>query len=150
MEQRRLNEMTTYTSNVKTISSSEEVVFQILSDLNNLQDLASQPDLSDKLTDLEFSSDNCSFKVDGIGKVGFRIIEKEAFKTIKFESEHIPVQANMWIQLKQVAENDTKLKLTFKAELPSMIKMMVDKKITKGIEAIADLLSNNLNARLNA
>lgn len=142
--------MTTYTSSVKTISSSEEMVFQILSDLNNLQKIADQPDMSDKLTDLQFDSDSCSFKVDGIGKVGFKIIEREAFNTIKFESEHLPVHANLWIQLKEVGTNDTKMKLTFKAELPSMIKVMVDKKLSKGIESIADLLSKNLNSRLNA
>ncbi len=142
--------MTTYTSNVKTIFSSEEVVFKILSDLSNLQKIADQPDMSDKLTNLQFDTDSCSFQVEGIGKVGFRIIEREEFKTIKFESEFLPVQANLWIQLKELSENDTKLKLTFKAELPSMIKMMVDKKLSKGIESIADLLSNNLNSRLNA
>jgi Carbon monoxide dehydrogenase subunit G (CoxG). len=137
--------MTTYESDIKTISSNEEMVFGILSDLSNLEKLKENPALADKAKDLKFDTDSCSFTVDGFGKVGFRIIEREPFKTIKFESENAPVSVNLWIQLKQVAENDTRLKLTLKAELPTMIKMMVDKKLKEGINSVADMLAKALN-----
>jgi carbon monoxide dehydrogenase subunit G len=137
--------MTTYESDIKTISSNEEVVFGILSDLNNLKKLQENPALADKVKDLEFSTDSCSFSVEGFGKVGFRIIEREPFKTIKFVSENAPVEVNVWIQLKQVAENDTRMKLTLKADLPTMIKMMVDKKLKEGINSVADLLAKTLS-----
>jgi hypothetical protein len=137
--------MTTYESDIKTIFSNEEVVFGILSDLKNLEKLGSNPALTDKAKDLKFDSDSCSFSVEGFGKVGFRIVEREPFKTIKLDSEHAPVQVNVWIQLKEVDENKTAMKLTLKAELPTMIKMMVDKKLKEGINAIADLLAKTLN-----
>jgi carbon monoxide dehydrogenase subunit G len=137
--------MTTYESDIKTISSTEEVVFGILSDLNNLEKLKENPALADKAKELKFDADSCSFTVDGLGKVGFRIIEREPFKTIKFESENTPVAVNVWIQLKQMAENDTRLKLTLKAELPTMIKMMVDKKLKEGINSVADMLAKTLS-----
>lgn len=137
--------MTTYESDIKTISSNEEVVFGILSDLNNLKKLQDNPALTDKVKDLHFDTDSCSFSVDPVGKVGFRIIEREPFKTIKFASEHAPVSVNVWIQLKQVAENDTKMKLTLKADLPMMIKMMVDKKLKEGINTIADMIAQTLS-----
>ncbi|HET7733815.1 MAG TPA: SRPBCC family protein [Paludibacter sp.] len=137
--------MTTYESDIKTISSNEEVVFGILSDLNNLQKLQENPALADKVKDIKFDTDSCTFSVDGFGKVGFRIVEREPFKTIKLVSENAPVEVNVWIQLKQVAENDTRLKLTLKAELPTMIKMMVDKKLKEGINSIADLLAKTLS-----
>jgi hypothetical protein len=137
--------MTTYESDIKTISSNEEVVFGILSDLNNIQKLQENPALADKVKDIQFDTDSCSFAVEGFGKVGFRIIEREPFQTIKLASENAPVQVNVWIQLKQVAENDTRLKLTLKAELPTMIKMMVDKKLKEGINTIADMLAKALN-----
>lgn len=137
--------MTTYESDIKTISSNEEMVFGVLSDLTNLQKLAENPALTEKVKDLQFDADSCSFTVDGLGKIGFRIIEREPFKTIKFESEQSPIMVNMWIQLKQVDENDTRMKLTLKADLPSMIKMMVDKKLKEGVNAIADALANALN-----
>ncbi|MFT3752204.1 MAG: SRPBCC family protein [Paludibacter sp.] len=137
--------MTTYESDIKTISSNEEVVFGILSDLNNLKKLQENPALADKVKDIQFDTDSCKFSVDGFGKVGFRIIEREPFKTIKFVSENAPVEVNVWIQLKQVAENDTRMKLTLKADLPAMIKMMVDKKLKEGINSVADLLAKTLS-----
>ena len=138
--------MTTYESDVKTISSSEEVVFNVLSDLNNLQKIANNPAMNDKMKDLHFDVDSCSFTVDPVGKVSFRIIEREPFKTIKLQAENSPVEVIAWIQLKQVAENDTRLKLTLKAEIPTMIKMMVDKKLKEGINMIADMLAKALNS----
>lgn len=140
--------MSTYESDIKTISSSEEMVFGILSDLNNLKKLQENPALTDKIKDLQFDADSCSFSVEGLGKVGFRIVEREPFKTIKLASENAPVEVNVWIQLKQVAENDTRMKLTLKAELPTMIKMMVDKKLKEGINSIADLLAKTLSTSL--
>ncbi len=137
--------MTTYESDIKTISSSEEMVFGILSDLNNLEKLSKNPALGDKVKDMQFDKDNCSFTVDGFGRVGFHIVDCEPFKTIKLKSENSPVDINVWIQLKQVGENDTRMKLTMKAELPAMIKMMVDKKLKEGINVIADTLAKALS-----
>jgi len=137
--------MTTYESDVKTISSNEEVVFGILSDLNNLKKILDNSPSTDKVKDLQFETDSCSFAVEGFGRVGFRIIEREPFKTIKLHSEQAPVDVNIWIQLLQKAENDTQLKLTLKAELPAMIKMMIDKKLKDGINLIADVLAKALS-----
>lgn len=141
--------MTTYESDIKAISSNEEVVFGILSDLKNLEKLANNPSLMDKAQDLHFDSDSCSFVVEGFGKMGFRIVEREPFKTIKLVSENAPVEVIVWIQLKLVDVNNTQLKLTVKAELPMMIKMMVDKKLQEGVNSIADLLAKTLSKPTN-
>lgn len=140
--------MTKYESEIKTISSSEEVVFGILGDLNNLGKLKDQESVAENLKIIDFSKDSCLLEVKGVGKVGFRIIEREAYKTIKFESFDLPVQMNAWIQLKQTDENDTKMKLTFAAELPPMIKMMLNNKLEKGINMLADFFENYLNTQL--
>ena len=137
--------MTTYESEIKAISSSEEVVFGILSDLKNIEKLQDNPSLKDKAKELEFDSDSCSFAIEGFGKMGFRIVEREPFSTIKMVSENAPVEISVWIQLKAVAENDTRMKITLKADLPMMIKMMVDKKLKEGINTIADMLAKTLS-----
>lgn len=141
--------MTTYKSDIKTIYSNEDIIFNTLSDLTNLEKLKDIPEASDKLKNAEFSKDNCTFHVDGLGKIGFRIIEREPHKTIKFESEYIPITMHVWIQLKQVAENETRMKLTLKADLPTMVKMMVDKKLKEGVNVIADVISAALSKELN-
>ena len=144
--------MTTYESDVKTISSSGEVVFNILSNLTNFSNLQNMnPDaqgkMSEMLKDVEFDADSCRFSVEGIGRVGFRITEREPFKTIKLEAENSPIAVNGWVQLVEVSENDTRLKLTLKAEMPMMIKMMADGKLKKGINTIADALVQFLNIK---
>lgn len=142
--------MTTYESDIRTISSNEEVVFGLLSDLNHLQLLKDDERVQEKLKDLTFDTDSCSFTVDMLGNIGFRIIEREPSSTIKMEVFNVPMQLNFWIQLKQVAENDTKMKLTLKADFPAMIKMMVDGKLKEGINTIAGYLADGLNKKLNS
>lgn len=137
--------MTTYESKIKTISSNEEVVFGILSDLNNIEKYRAKNPLVNNLKGLTFDSDSFSFMVDMVGEIGFRVVEREPFKTIKLHSEHSPVDMTVWIQIKQVAEDDTRLKITLKADLPAMIKMMVDKKLQEGIELVADALAVGLS-----
>jgi len=144
--------MTTYESDVKTISSSGEVVFNILSNLTNFSNLQNMnPDaqgkMSEMLKDIEFDADSCRFSVEGIGRVGLRITERDPFKTIKLEAENSPFVVNGWVQLVEVSENDTRLKLTLKAEMPMMIKMMADGKLKKGINTIADALVQFLNIK---
>ena len=137
--------MTTYESDVKTISSNEEVVFGVLSDLNNLSKFKDNPALKEKAKEMEFDTDSCSFAVEGFGRIGLRIIEREPYKTIKFATDNAPVQANLWIQLKHATESTTHMKLTLKADIPMMIKMMVDKKLQEGINGIADVLAKALS-----
>ncbi len=133
--------MTTYESDIKTIFSDEEVVFSLLSDMNNLRKLKENPDFTEKIQNLKFDTDSCSFKIDMAGEVVFRIVEREPFSQIKFAVDLMPLKADFWIQLKKFAENDTKMKLTLKAEIPSMLKMMVDKPLKDGINKIAEVLA---------
>ncbi len=137
--------MTTYESDIKTISSSEEVVFGILSDLNNLEKLNNTPSLTDKIKDLTFDVDSCTFSVDGFGKVGFRILERNPFNLIKMVSENAPVRVSIEFVICGIAENQSTLKLVLLAELPAMIKMMVGNKLQDGVNAIAELLAKTLN-----
>jgi len=141
--------MTIYESDLKTISSGEEVVFAILSDLTNLKKFQDNAPQTDKVKDIQFDSDSCSFVVEGFGKMGFRIIERTPYHSIKLDSENAPVHIRVNIQLKQVAENSTEMKLVLNAELPMMIKMMVDKKLKEGVNMVADVLAKALSKTPN-
>lgn len=137
--------MTTYQSELKTISSSEEVVFGILSDLNNLGKLKDHEAISGKLKILECDADSCLLDLSQIGKVKFKIIEKVPFKTIRFDSSHFPFELHASIQLNQIAENETQMQLTLNANLPAVIKMMLNKKLEQGIDTLADFFASFLN-----
>jgi len=133
--------MTEFISEIKTIPYRNEIVYETLADMNNLEKLKNRIP-SDKVEDFTFDSDSCSFSISPVGKVRFYIVDREPSKTIKFAVDQAPVDANMWIQLKETGERETKMKLTIKAELNPFIKPMVSKPLQEGINQIADILAN--------
>ena len=157
--------MSKYESNVKHIPASVEQVYAKLSNLENLrplidnaqdnetlkqklQEAGQDPSQLDQLKNVELSSDRIAVPAGMIGTLALRIIEREENKTIKFETEQSPVQANMWIQVLPTSElttvdgqQGTKMRLTLKADLNPMLKMMLGKKLEQGIEKFADMLA---------
>ncbi len=132
--------MAEFISETKTILYNESDVFEMLSDLSNLERMKDKIP-QDKISDFSFDKDSCSFSITPVGKIKFSIVEREPNKTIKFKADESPIDITLWIQLKQVAENDTKMKLTVKAELNPFIKPMVSKPIQEGINKVADVLA---------
>lgn len=131
--------MTEYTSNIQQIPFSAERVFSKLSNLNNLESV--KPMIEGKVKDFTFDTDSCQFKVDAIGTIGIRIVDREPFKNIKLESVKSPIEFFGWIQLQEVAPDDTKLKLLFKAEIPFFLKAMISSKLKEGINKMAEMLA---------
>lgn len=130
-----------YESKIHSAAASAEQIYKVLSNLNNLnrvKDLIPK----DKVQELEVSEDCVRMKVDGLGqKIAISIVDKIENDTIKFGAENIPMEMNFWIQLKEVTPNDTRIKLTLKADLPMMFKMMLDKKLQNGIDQAAEMLA---------
>lgn len=133
--------MTEFISEIKTIPHNEDRIFTMLSDLSNLERIKDRIP-QDKIKNFEFDSDSCSFAVDPVGKITFQIVDREPNKTIKFTTTNSPVPLNLWIQLKQVAENDTKLKMTIRAELNPFIKPMVSKPLQDALEKISTVIAS--------
>ena len=129
-----------YESKIGQIAANDAAVFSVLSNLENInrfRDVIPQ----DKIKDLEISSDRIRFKVDGLGqKIAIAIVEKEESKLVKYGAESLPIPLNVWIQLKQVAEMDTRIRITIKTDMPAMFKMMLDKKIQQGLDQAIDML----------
>jgi len=143
----------TFESNIKQIPHKQESVFNTLSDLNNIQSILDRYEQvkdqipedkrkeMEKIKDLQFDSDSISINAPMVGNLKMRIIDREAPKTIKFETENSPIPFNFWIQLLPTGEFSCKMKLTIKAELNMFIKGMVKKPLQEGIEKIADALA---------
>ena len=129
-----------YESKIGQIAASQEKVFSVLSNLENIRhflDVIPQ----DKVKDIEISSDRIRFKVEALAqKITIAILEKEEYKTIKFGAENMPIPFNVWIQLKQVADMDTRIRITIKTDMPAMFKMMFDKKMQQGLDQAIDML----------
>jgi hypothetical protein len=129
-----------YESKIGQITANDQKIFAVLSNLENInlfRDLIPE----DKVKELEITPDRIRMKVDGLGqKIAIAIVEKEEFKTIKFGAESLPIPLNVWIQLKHMEEQDTRIRITIKTDLPAMFKMMFDKKLQQGLDQAVDLL----------
>jgi len=132
--------MTTFESNIKKSSYSSEKIFHFLSDFDHFGEVIPQ----DKISNWQSFGNSCRFNIDPVGEVGLRIVEKEEPTTIKYTAEgKTPFNFFLWIQLKEVAEDDTRIKLTIKADMNPMIKMMASKPIKKFLEVLSDAIANH-------
>ena len=138
-----------YESKITSAPCSAEQIYRVLSNMQNLErvrDMIPQ----DKIQEMEIEPDRVRMKVDGLGqKITIAIVDRIENDTIKFGAEGIPMQANFWIQLKQLNPVDTRIKLTVKADIPMMFKFMLDKKLQEGLDQAADMLAQFPYAQWN-
>ena len=154
--------MTQYESQIKVINAPVERVYGMLSNLENLRPIiqaaqdndmlrqqmeqaGQDPSVLEKLKDVQLTEDYIGIPAPMVGEISMRIIEREENKTIKFAADQSPVDANMWIQVLPTTaaetQEATKMRLTLKADLNPMIKMMVGSKLKDGIDKFADMLA---------
>lgn len=132
---------TKYESKIVSSTASAEQIYRVFSNLKNVERVK---DLipKDKIQEMEISENQIRIKVDGLGqKITIGIVDRIENDTIKFGLEGIPMQANFWVQLKQLADNDTRIKLTLKADIPMMFKMMIGNKLQQGLDQAAEMLA---------
>ena len=139
-----------YVSDIKIVNKNQEVIFNYLSNFENLSKYLDEGLLSKiseqvpqiQISDFESDADSCRFQVSGMGQAEIRIVEREPFKTIKINSTgSMPVSIALWVQLLPVTDTETKLRLTLDADMNMMLKMFVGKKLEEGVNRLADLLA---------
>lgn len=124
-------------SKIGSIAHSDEKIYTFLTDFNNFKNLIPQ----DKITNWESDENSCRFTVNPVGETGVRIIEKEPFKLIKLKGiEESKFDFTFWVQLKSVAENDTRMKLTLEASLNPMLQTMAKKPLQEFLNKVIDQL----------
>ena len=132
---------TKYESKITSSPCSAQQIYHVLSNMENLErvrDMIPQ----DKIQEMEIEPDRVRMKVDGLAqKITIAIVDRIENDTIKFGAEGIPMDANFWIQLKEMAPNDTRIKLTVKADIPMMFRMMIGSKLQTGLDQAADMLA---------
>lgn len=161
--------MAKYESKIKLIPAPVEAVYAKLSDFENLrpiienaadndmvrqkmQEAGQDPSVLDNLKNVELTSDRVAMPAGMLGTLSLVVVEREENKCIKFQTEQSPVEANLWIQVLPTSEinayapdgnvvKGAKMRLTLKADLNPMIKMMIGSKLEDGIDKFADMLS---------
>ena len=143
--------VTKYTSKVTYIEHNQQVVFDHLSNFENLGTYLNSGLLEKitekvpqvKISDFESDRDSCRFRVTGLGLAEVKIVDREPYKTIKVESEgNLPMGFTFWIQLMPVTAFQTKMRLTLHADMNIMIKMMAGDKLEEGLNQLANTLAS--------
>ncbi len=127
--------MTKFESRIGKLNTSAEKAFEFLSDFRNFNQFIPE----DKVKEWEASAEQCSFTVDGIGKAGLKIIEKVPYKLVKITGNSTAdLEFFFWIQIKEIAEKDTRIKLTVKADLNPVMKMIAAKPLKSFVNLMVD------------
>ena len=134
--------MQEYISKQQQVLRPAEQIYAVISRFDNLT-----PALADKVEEWQATEDSCSFKAKGF-TVKLRIAEKEAPKTIKIVGGDggVPMDFAFWLQLKEVAPYDTRMRLVLHIDLNMMMKMMIGNKLQGALDQIAEGIARAMNA----
>ncbi|MDR1054569.1 MAG: polyketide cyclase [Prevotellaceae bacterium] len=133
--------MKKYISKTVKVNRMLEEIFNFLSDMS----LFSQAIPKDKIEDWQATPDECSFKVKGM-HMGVKIIDRDPFKTIKFTGNGaVPAEFFLWIQLKEVAPYDIRMRMVLHVKLNMIMKLLLKGKIQNGLDQMAEQIANAFN-----
>ncbi len=140
--------MAVYLSDIKTISSSKEVVFNVLSNLESLAKIQASENLNEYFRLVNISTNSCTLEINKLGRVGLNVIEKTPYHSIKFSSFDSPVHLDAEIKLNKISDESTAIQFVIDADMPKMLQMMFDKKLRKGVNVFADIFEQVLNKHI--
>lgn len=134
--------MQEYTSKQQQIRRPAQQIYTVVSRFDNLT-----PAVADKVEEWQATEDTCSFKAKGF-TVKLRMVEKEEPKLIKIVGDDggVPMDFAFWLQLKEVAPDDTRMRLVLHVELNMMMRMMIGSKLQEAVDKIAEAIAQSFNA----
>jgi len=115
------------------LSCSPEVIFNFVTDVRNFQLFAPQGTIIDWKADKE----SCDFGVASLGKVNFRISEKEPFSKVIFSGNVL--QDNRFTMALRISGNSNNLAEVFlelRAEMNPILQMMAAKPLAQFLEKL--------------
>ena len=134
--------MQEYISKQHQILRSAEQIYAVISRFDNLT-----PALADRVEEWQADEEHCSFKAKGF-TVKLRMEERIEPKHVKIVGDEggVPMDFAFWLQLKEVAPYDTRMRLVLHIDLNMMMRMMIGSKIQGAIDQIAEALAKSFNA----
>ena len=134
--------MQEYTSRQQQVRRPAQQIYTVVSRFDNLT-----PAVADKVEEWQATEDTCSFKAKGF-TVKLRMVEKEEPKLIKIVGDDggVPMDFAFWLQLKEVAPDDTRMRLVLHVELNMMMRMMIGSKLQEAVDKIAEAVAQSFNA----
>ncbi len=130
-----------YESKIKAVSGNAENIYARLSNFSSLG--SAMP--SGIVNDWQATETECKFTIDKIGRVGLQIEDRTPNSMIKYGHDGtLPFDLNLWVQIKQVSEGESRLKVTLRADLNPMIKLVAGSKMQELVDKMADSMSRQI------
>jgi carbon monoxide dehydrogenase subunit G len=128
--------MTKIESHIVSVNKPSHVIFDFLSDLNNVEKLMPQ----DRISKWESSADTCSFYINGMANIGMIVNERVPYTAIKINSHgKNPFSFTLDIHIKEL-NNQSEAQLIFNGDMNMMFQMMATKPLTNFFNMLADNL----------
>lgn len=137
-----MENLSKFESRIGKIKSASKPVYIFLNDMRNFKQFLPEGKVEDWVAD----KDSSSFTVSPVGKAKLKIVEAEPNSLVKYEGNGLNnTNFWLWVQLKELSDNDTRVKITIKADINPMIKMMASGpindflgKLISGMETFTD------------
>lgn len=125
--------MTRIESDQVEVNKSAKGMYEYLSNFNNFQSL-----MPPQVTEWESNESECNFNLNGMAKIGMRIVEKIPNTTIKINSfGKVPFDFSLVVNLVETGTNACKGQLIFEGDINPFMKMMVEKPLTHFFNGLA-------------
>jgi len=111
-------------------------LYTFITDFRNIG-LMMPPEMKDKAT---FTKDTITFQAGAGMQITMHIVEQIPNSLVKLGAEGAK-ELTIWIQLKQVAPYDTRIRVTLHINLPMIAKMLSKKKLQTFVDGFADALA---------
>ncbi|MBS0011536.1 MAG: hypothetical protein KFF49_09010 [Bacteroidales bacterium] len=137
-----MDNFTVFESRIGKVAAGTREVFTFLTDMRNFKRFLP----GDIIDNWEATVDECSFDVSPVGRSEIKIVRKDPDDTVKYAGHGLnDTEFYLWVQMKEKKEEDTRVKLTIKADLKPGMKMIASKpindflnKLVKGMEEFDD------------
>lgn len=135
--------MEKYESKQQQIRRPASQVYAVISDFNNFT-----PVVQGHVEDWTADETSCTFKLKGM-TVRLHMVDKVQDEYIKVSGDdRSPLDFTFWVQLKQVGDYDTRMRLVLHAKLNMVMKMMIGSKLQTGLDQIAAQMAAAFNGGL--
>ena len=127
-------------SRIGKSESSDQQIYAFISNFHNFRELLP----ADKVSGWEASEEKCSFQVDPLGRTGLMIIEKQPYSLVKMSSdpEFSSYQFLIWVQLKKLADRDTRIKITVEPQVNKLMLPMIRGPLKKLADSLIDKMES--------
>ena len=129
--------MDKFKSQKVSVKKQDEYIYNILSDMNNLNAI-----IPPQVKHFKSTSESCSFKIESFTELNLTFAKKEPYSEISIKSENIELPFVLNCYLKKIDNDNTQIVIELSIKLNMMMKMMLGGKLQKFVDTVSDRIKN--------